>query len=168
MFATNTGRSDAPTNSTPISADVLLACHRARTIAEQHARPSPHFTPSQAAILSTRWSDEVRGLALAIERSVLLSDDAVIDAAALAAFVPAADPVMPASSLGPVDIEKAMIEAALRERRHYVIHGRLPLCSKDNRSSRTQAIGGTSASASGQVVTLGQRQGLGTGWWVRK
>lgn len=102
---------------------LLLARHFARIAADQHARPSPRFTPSaEAAILSTRWSDEVRGLALAIERAVLLSDGDVIDAAALTAFVPAAEPVMPASSFDLIDTEKAVIEAALREHRHNVTH----------------------------------------------
>lgn len=104
---------------------LLLARHFARTAAEHYGRPAPRLTPAaEAAILTTDWPDEVRGLALAIERAVLLSDDGIIDAAAVlptnAVIMPAPAPV--ASSFDLIDREKALIEAALREHRHNVSH----------------------------------------------
>ncbi|MDF2640675.1 MAG: Fis family transcriptional regulator [Novosphingobium lindaniclasticum] len=102
---------------------VMLARHFARLAAERFGRPVPCLTAAaEEAIRTTVWDDEVRGLALAIERAVLLVEDGTIDAAALAI------PVAPlASGLGQAsfdltDAEKAMIKAALREHRHNVTH----------------------------------------------
>lgn len=105
---------------------VLLARHFARLAAERFARPSPRLTAAaEEAIAATRWDDEVRGLALAIERAVLLAEDGTIDAAALAA--PAAPrraegTASAEASFDLTDAERAMIEAALREHRHNVTH----------------------------------------------
>jgi transcriptional regulator of acetoin/glycerol metabolism len=73
---------------------------------------------------TTNWPDEVRGLALAIERAVLLSTDGRIDAAALALPSVAIEPAAAMAETGfdLSDAERAMIEAALREHRHNVTH----------------------------------------------
>jgi DNA-binding NtrC family response regulator len=102
---------------------ILLARHFAQAAAEQFGRPAATLTSAaEAAIRATRWPDQVRGLALAIERAVLLAEDGSIDAAALA--LPT-QPVM-AHSASPEpgfdlsDAEKVIIQAALREHRHNV------------------------------------------------
>lgn len=101
---------------------LLLARHFAAAAGDRFGRPAARLTPAaEAAVRATSWPDEVRGLALAIERAVLLADGDAIDAAALAA--PAAPAVeMPAAdaSFDLSDAERAMIEAALREHRHNV------------------------------------------------
>lgn len=104
---------------------VLLARHFAQAAAEQFGRPAATLTgAAEAAIRATHWPDQVRGLALAIERAVLLAEDGVIDAAALA--LPAPQVVVPSGGAEPgfdlSDAEKAMIQAALREHRHNVTH----------------------------------------------
>lgn len=105
---------------------VLLARHFARLAAERFARPSPRLTAAaEAAIAATRWDDEVRGLALAVERAVLLAEDGTIDAAALAAPATLAASQLAEgadASFDLTDAERAMIEAALREHRHNVTH----------------------------------------------
>lgn len=102
---------------------VLLARHFAHAAAEQFGRPPAMLTAAaEQAIRRTRWPDEVRGLALAIERAVLLAEEGIIDAAALAL------PALPAATHSAVaepgfdlsDAEKAVIQAALREHRHNV------------------------------------------------
>jgi len=102
---------------------VLLARHFAQAAAEQFGRPAPTLTgAAEAAISATAWPDQVRGLALAIERAVLLAEDGVIDAAALALPAQPAS-VHPATAEPGFDLsdaEKAMIQAALREHRHNV------------------------------------------------
>ena len=78
-----------------------------------------------AAIRAATWPDEVRGLALAVERAVLLSEDGMIDAAALAMPAPVAVVAFGAAPDAKFDLndaERAMIEAALREHRHNVTH----------------------------------------------
>lgn len=102
---------------------VLLARHFARLAAERFGRPAPRLTfAAEQAIAATIWTDEVRGLALAIDRAVLLADDGIIDAAALnlPTTSVAMRPTEPKFDL--TDAEKAMIEAALREHRHNVTH----------------------------------------------
>ncbi|WP_374406408.1 sigma-54-dependent transcriptional regulator [Pelagerythrobacter sp.] len=104
----------------------LLADHFLRTAAERFGRPVPRLTPAaEAAIRTTDWPDEVRGLALAMERAVLLADSGVVDAATLS---PAASPAL-AERAGNAErdydldrSEKAMIAAALAEHRHNVSH----------------------------------------------
>ncbi|WP_294234319.1 hypothetical protein [uncultured Sphingomonas sp.] len=64
---------------------VILARHFAQVAGETYGRASVMLTPAaEALVAATDWPDEVRGLAAAIERAVLLSDDGVIDAAAKA------------------------------------------------------------------------------------
>ena len=103
---------------------VLLARHFARLAAERFVRPPVRFTDAAiTAIRSAVWPDEVRGLALAIERAVLLSDDGILDAALIAPAAPIADnavPTAPEANFALSDAERAMIEAALREHRHNV------------------------------------------------
>jgi len=103
---------------------VLLARHFARLAAERFVRPPVRFTDAAVtAIRSAVWPDEVRGLALAIERAVLLSDDGILDAALIAPAAPIADiavPIAPEANFALSDAERAMIEAALREHRHNV------------------------------------------------
>ena len=102
---------------------VLLARHFAHAAAEQFGRPLPTLTgAAEAAISATPWPDQVRGLALAIERAVLLAEDGVIDAAALAlpAQPSSVHPTIAEPGFDLSDAEKAMIQAALREHRHNV------------------------------------------------
>ncbi|QAY78719.1 sigma-54 dependent transcriptional regulator [Sphingosinicella sp. BN140058] len=100
---------------------LLLARHFAAAAAERFGRPPTSLSPAaEAAIRAAAWPDEVRGLALAIERAVLLADDGRIDAAALA--LPAAGQTV-AQPVAPYDLdetEKKVIEAALREHRFNV------------------------------------------------
>jgi len=105
---------------------LLLARHFVRAAAERHGRSPPTFTASaEAAILATRWTDEVRGLEQAVERAVLLDEDHVLDAAALmpiSAQTPA--PAAPDMAMPPDlrlwDSERVMIEAALRHHGHNI------------------------------------------------
>ncbi|MFV0624311.1 sigma-54-dependent transcriptional regulator [Sphingomonas sp. ac-8] len=107
---------------------LLLARHFAREAAARHRRPVPPFTASaEARILATRWPDEVRGLQQAVERAVLLDDDGVLDAAALAPRLVQAVAEVAPSAAAPLDVsleesERVMIEAALRHHRHNVSH----------------------------------------------
>lgn len=103
---------------------VILARHFAREASERFGRPTAQLTPgAEAAIRAASWPDEARGLALAVERAVLLSEDGKIEAAAVVVPPsPALDtpdaPVDNAFDLG--DAEKAIIAAALREHRHNI------------------------------------------------
>lgn len=103
---------------------VILARHFAREASERFDRPAAQLTPgAEAAIRTAVWPDEARGLALAVERAVLLSEDGKIEAAAVVApLSPVSDaldtPADNAFDLG--DAEKAIIAAALREHRHNV------------------------------------------------
>ncbi|WP_267350435.1 response regulator [Sphingomonas sp. GM_Shp_2] len=105
---------------------VLLARHFARIAAERFGRPGARMTEAAtAAIRAATWPDEVRGLALAVERAVLLSEDGMIDAAALAMPAPVAVATFgaaPDANFDLSDAERVMIEAALREHRHNVTH----------------------------------------------
>jgi len=101
---------------------ILLARHFARVGAERFGKPTTHLTAAaEMALGRTKWADEVRGLALAVERAVLLADNGVIDAALLAPT----PVVIQSVSLGDTsftltDAERAMIQAALREHRYNV------------------------------------------------
>jgi len=113
----------------PLSArgdDVLLLLrHFLRLAGTRHGRPLPHVTPAvEEAVLAAAWPDQVRGLAAAAERAVLLGDGEMVDAALLVstpAIVAApASPAAPRFDLE--ESERAMIEAALREHHHNVTH----------------------------------------------
>ncbi|MEH3104711.1 MAG: response regulator [Sphingomonas phyllosphaerae] len=100
---------------------VLLARHFARLAAERFGRPGMALSnAAEAAIAATYWPDEVRGLALAVERAVLLSEGETIDAAALA--LPETAAAIAADTFDLDDAERTMIEAALRRHRHNVSH----------------------------------------------
>ncbi|MES2420965.1 MAG: response regulator [Pseudomonadota bacterium] len=104
---------------------VLLARHFVRMAAERFGRPVPTLTgAAETLIRSTSWPGEVRGLALAIERAVLLVESGTIDAAALAVRDPAGVRAVQAGDavfdLG--HTEKAVIEAALHQHHHNVTH----------------------------------------------
>jgi DNA-binding NtrC family response regulator len=100
---------------------VLLARHFARVAAERFARPPARLTEAaEAAVRAAAWPDEVRGLALAVERAVLLTEDGTITAAALAPPVPAPVAAAQAGGFDLDDAERAVIAAALREHRHNV------------------------------------------------
>lgn len=104
---------------------VLLARHFARVAADRFGQPEPTLSETAvAAIRATVWPDDVRGLALTVERAVLLSDGGIIDAAILAP--PTADAQIAAgvsdAAFDLTDAERTLIEAALREHRHNVTH----------------------------------------------
>lgn len=108
---------------------VLLARHFLRLAAERHGRPlRPLSEGALDAIRAARWSDEVRGLALAAERAVVLDDGAMIgpeafDAAALSPPVAAPSGSPAAAAKFDLDqTEKALIQAALREYGHNISH----------------------------------------------
>lgn len=104
---------------------VLLARHFVRAAAARFEQPQARLTAAaEAAIRTAVWPDEVRGLALAVERAVLLSNDGLVDSAALAPPTAAALPsvAMSDASFDLTDAERLMIEAALREHRHNVTH----------------------------------------------
>lgn len=106
----------------------LLARHFLRAAAERFDRPAPVMTgAAEAAIRSAPWPDEVRGLALAMDRAVLLAENGMVDAAALSLSVlpeieseRETDEKQPSFDLN--EAEKVMIEAALREHRHNISH----------------------------------------------
>ncbi len=112
---------------------VLLARHFALAAAERFGRYVPRLTEAaEAAIRSTVWRDEVRGLALALERASLLCEDGIIDAAAVSQSLPAALETAKGdgslrSDFDLSDAERAMIEAALREHRQNVTQAAVAL-----------------------------------------
>jgi DNA-binding NtrC family response regulator len=107
---------------------LLLARHFARIAAERYGKIAPPFTASaEGLILSTQWTDEVRGLAQAVERAVLLDDDGVIDGSALAPTLVRTIANAAPDPAAPLDVslsasERVMIEAALRQYHHNVSH----------------------------------------------
>ncbi len=102
---------------------IILARHFAQVAGDTYGHPSARLTPAAEAIVRiTPWADDVRGLASAIERAVLLSEDGMIDAAAIRPA--SAKPTTFAGETVPIfgleDAEKVMIEAALKESRHNI------------------------------------------------
>jgi DNA-binding NtrC family response regulator len=103
---------------------LLLARHYTRIAAERFGKPGAALTPAAETVVRTvQWVDEVRGLAFAVERAVILANDGVIDAALLAPPI-SVEPVVAASepSFDLTDAERTIIEAALREHRYNVTH----------------------------------------------
>lgn len=99
---------------------VILARHFAGVAGETYGHAAARLTPAAEAIVAvTDWPDEVRGLAAAIERAVLLSDDGTIDAASIRPVAAASMPE-PTAAFGLEDAEKLIIEAALKEHRHNI------------------------------------------------
>jgi len=103
---------------------VLLARHFARVAADRFGKPGAHLTQAaEEVVRATPWDDEVRGLALAVERAVILADDGAIDAALLSPSSTVTAPTAAGEArFDLTDAERAMIEAALREHRHNVTH----------------------------------------------
>ena len=106
---------------------LLLARHFAWMAAERHDKPVPLLTASaESVILSIRWQDDVRGLAQAVERAVLLDEIGAIDGAALATrLVQEVAATASTAPIAPLDVslwdsERVMIEAALRHHGHNV------------------------------------------------
>ena len=101
---------------------VLLARHFARIAAERHGRPVPRLTPAtEDAISRASWPDQVRGLAAAVERAVLLGEGDLLDAALLLPPLQFASVEDAASSRFDLEYnERAVIEAALSEHHHNV------------------------------------------------
>ncbi|WP_420607095.1 sigma-54-dependent transcriptional regulator [Novosphingopyxis sp.] len=106
----------------------LLARHFLRDAAERFGRPVPQLTGSaEDALRVADWPDEVRGLALTLERAVLLAEDGVVDAAALSLGA-SPKPEMQ-QQVGETErnfdlnqSEKSMIKAALAEHHQNVSH----------------------------------------------
>ena len=108
---------------------VLLAEHFLRMTAERYGRPRPTLTDAaMEAIRAAEWPDEVRGLALTMERALLLAEGTEIGCAEIDAALPATIPATReheqdrSASFDLERTEKAMIEAALREHRHNITH----------------------------------------------
>ena len=106
---------------------VLLARHFLHDAAERFDRPEPELSDAVLdAIRAAEWSDEVRGLALAMERALLLAENDEIGPHAFNANLPVARPAREAlagqapGEFGLERTEKALIEAALREHRHNI------------------------------------------------
>ncbi|WP_082450200.1 response regulator [Sphingomonas sp. Leaf231] len=102
---------------------LILARHFLRLAAKRYGRSGVRLSPAaETALRTADWPDEVRGLAAAIERAVLLGEGDTIHADDLVATsAPTALPA-PAARFDLDENERAMIEAALREHRHNVSH----------------------------------------------
>lgn len=108
---------------------VLLARHFLRVAAERHGRPLlPLSEGAEGAIRAAHWPDEVRGLALAAERAVLLADGDMIGPETFAtAIQPAISATQDRNTRTPARFdldhtEKALIQDALREYGHNISH----------------------------------------------
>jgi len=97
---------------------LLLARHFARAAERRHGRPVLGFTPeAEAVIAAARWVDDVRGLARAVERAVVLGDGGPIGEAEL--DLGPRPPELPSSfgassSLSLEESERALVGAALK------------------------------------------------------
>jgi DNA-binding NtrC family response regulator len=98
----------------------LIAEHDLRLFAARHGRPQKLLSPDAlAAIATTRWPGEVRGLRQAVERCVIFSDGPRYEAADLhAALAPSA--AAPTPSLA--ETERALVAAALKRASFNVSH----------------------------------------------
>jgi len=109
----------------------LLARHFLSAAAERYQRPEARLSEAALqAIENAKWPDEVRGLAVAMERALLLANGDELGPEALAQ-APAPTPTATQSSASgaPNDdrfdlerTEKALIEAALKEHGHNISH----------------------------------------------
>ncbi len=102
---------------------ILLARHFARVAADRFGKRAATLTPAaEAALRTAAWPDEVSGLALVIERAVILADGD-IDAAALGPCGPVPVPVPPDDAKFDLSgAERAVIVAALQKHLHNVTH----------------------------------------------
>ena len=102
----------------------ILARHFGTDAAERFGRSAPRFTEAaETALREADWPDEVRGLAAAVERAVLLGEDGTIDTGALALGAPSPTPGADRNETSSYDLdrsERAMIAAALAEHHHNV------------------------------------------------
>jgi len=106
---------------------LLLLRHFLRLAAGRHDRPVPRLTPAaEAAVLGASWPDQVRGLAAAAERAVLLGEGDAVDVALLVpSAVPVLSPAIHDAATSRFDLEeteRGVIEAALREHHHNITH----------------------------------------------
>ena len=98
---------------------LLLARHFARAAEERHGKPVRGFTADAEALIGTAlWPDEVRGLASAVERAVVLGEGSPIGIGQLG-IAPAPENAAPPQSAGPAALslersERSLIEAALK------------------------------------------------------
>lgn len=104
----------------------LLARHFLRQAAERFDRAVPELTDAaRLAIVEAEWRDEVRGLALAMERSVVFAEGGQMDAAALslpARQVSDTEDMPSASNFNLDRSERTLISAALTEHHHNISH----------------------------------------------
>ncbi len=108
---------------------LLLARHFLRVAADRFERALPSLSDAALEIIRmAHWPDEARGLALAMERAVLLAQGDEIGPQALAFAAPAGNPVATQVSnqrehnFDLERTEKTLIEAALREHGHNISH----------------------------------------------
>lgn len=105
---------------------LLLARHFLWAAAERHGRAVPRLSAAaEALVLRTSWPDEVRGLAAAIERALLLHEGAVLEAEWLSPVRAGLPPLLADEGAPSFDLdenERLVIEAALREHRYNVTH----------------------------------------------
>lgn len=104
----------------------LLARHFLADAAERFGRAAPRLTEAaEAALRDADWPDEVRGLALAMERAALLAEDGTVAAAAVSLPSrpsPTTNAPQTDRSFDLDRSERAMIAAALAEHHHNVSH----------------------------------------------
>lgn len=104
----------------------LLARHFVRVAAARFDLPEPVLTEAaKTAISSKDWPDEVRGLALTMERALLLAVDGQIERAHLGLDqkedLHKSDHIeLPSLSFDLQENEKSLVEAALREHGHNI------------------------------------------------
>ena len=105
---------------------IVLARHFLNSAAERYQRPEPRLSEAALkAIEDARWPDEVRGLAVAMERAVLLANgDEIGPEAVMVPLAPkAAEPTETSDRRFDLErTEKALIEAALKEHGHNISH----------------------------------------------
>lgn len=96
---------------------LLLAQHFARAAEERHGKPVRAFTADAEALIAvTIWPDDVRGLASAVERAVVLSEGGPIGIEQLG-IAPAAESAADAANVPGLSLEQSerlLVEAALK------------------------------------------------------
>lgn len=128
LYRLNTIEIDLPPLAERDGDALLLAQHFLAVFAHRHGKPArPIADDAAQAIARIGWPDNVRGLRLAMERAVLLSNGATYELDDLA-LGPATDPV----HLAPPELslarnEKALIDAALKRHAFNVSRAALEL-----------------------------------------
>ncbi|MEM7702635.1 MAG: response regulator [Pseudomonadota bacterium] len=108
---------------------ILLARHFLSAAAERYQKPEPRLNEAAVeAIENARWPDDVRGLAVAMERALLLANGDELGLEALT-LTPSPDTTESSATGQSNDsrfdlerTEKALIEAALKEHGHNISH----------------------------------------------